>query len=51
MMLVLISQSKLAMPYNHFIKGQQSQILKILTQEKMEFMSVSVNISFPNLEE
>lgn len=45
---VLISQSKLAMPYNHFIKGQQAKFLRYWLKKKMEFMSVSVNFSFPN---
>lgn len=37
---VLISQSKLVMPYNHFIKGQQTKFLRYWLKKKMEFMSV-----------
>ena len=44
---VLISQSKLAVAYDHFIKGQQAKYLINLLKKKMEFMSVSVNVSLP----
>lgn len=41
--------SKLGISYNRLIKGQQAKYLRNLLKKKIEFMSVSINISLPKL--